>query len=450
MSTPLAETIIERVATNKRRARRVSVADGIFHAVMVGVGESYLGALAVELGYDNTSLALLATIPLLSGAVSQFATAPLTRWLGARKRLVVIGAATQSAVHAGLIWVACSRDVGLVSFLTLKCIYWVSAMVIAPAWGAWMADITDDTDRARYFAWRSAGLQAVLVSAFLASGFWLHAARSVGEVSKAFAAVLSIALVARAGSALLLAAQDDVPAQTRRGERPAPILQVLRDSQWRVALYSAVLMFAAHVSVPFFTPFMLRSLSLDYETFTLLSAASLVTKAILFPAWHRLATRLGFRAVLVGGGALVASVPFFWAAARDMSGLLLAEVMSGIAWAAWEYASFQLLLASAASSHRLEFLSMANSMTGLCQVCGSLCGSQLLERLELSYTQVFIVSGVGRAASIVLLLVAVPPWLSRIRLPRLIMRIVSVRPAGGVMRRPIADALDDVRSDSPP
>ena len=69
-----------------------SVADGVLHALMLGLSESYMGALAVELGHQDTALALLATVPPLLGAVSQLLAPWLVLQVGSRKRMVVGGA----------------------------------------------------------------------------------------------------------------------------------------------------------------------------------------------------------------------------------------------------------------------------------------------------------------------------------------------------------------------
>ena len=82
-----------------RAALKVSIVEGMLHATMVGVAESYLGALAVELGHRDGALALLATIPLLLGSSGQLLASPMLSWLGSRKRLVVLGAGVQALTH---------------------------------------------------------------------------------------------------------------------------------------------------------------------------------------------------------------------------------------------------------------------------------------------------------------------------------------------------------------
>src|SRR3954462_9190342 len=87
-------------------ALKLSILDGMLHALMLGVSESYFGACAVALGHSDTALALLVTLPLCAGALAQAFTGPLVLLLGSRKRLVVMGAVLQALSHIGLFAVA--------------------------------------------------------------------------------------------------------------------------------------------------------------------------------------------------------------------------------------------------------------------------------------------------------------------------------------------------------
>ena len=83
------------------------------YSLMVGVSESYFGAMAVELGHRDTALALLLTVPMLFGSTLQLLAGPLTALLGARKRLVVIGATLQTLSMLGMYFIArtaCARS----------------------------------------------------------------------------------------------------------------------------------------------------------------------------------------------------------------------------------------------------------------------------------------------------------------------------------------------------
>jgi len=383
----------------RRRALAVSVVDGLMHAVMLGVTENFLGALAVELGHSATHQALLATLPTLIGALSLLFAPWLTRLFGSRKRFVVLAALTQALAHFGFIALAEHATTALWPFLLAKTIYVCGGAMIAPAWSAWMAALTHGAARERYFARRSGAIHVVLLAAFIGGGQLLQTKGDHGVLLEHYALLFWIGLLARTASALLLAAQLDPEAgqaSTHIGTWPG-IQRALKTGNFRVALYLTVLMFGANIAVPFFVPYWLRELGLDYRAYAVLIGTATFVKALTFPTFHRIAARYGMAKLLYGAGLTVAVLPGCWAFATTMPAYIAIQIASGAAWGAIEYASFQLLLRDSDESCRLEFLSIAGAINGVGQVLGSLFGSLLIDRFHFAYTDVFWISSAVRS-----------------------------------------------------
>lgn len=421
----------------------VSTVEGALHAVMLGTAESYLGAFAVELGHGPEAMALLATVPLLVGALSQLFATPLALLLGGQKRLVVVAAALQALSAGGFMVVAATNDRSLAALLSAKVLFWIAGSLTAPGWGAWMANLTTRVSRTRYFALRSGVVHVALLAAFLGAGQLLEV--SPGERMHAFFVLFAVGLGARLVSAALLQAQAGPDAEDNAVPSLDTLRQGLKSSKWRVPAYLSLLMCGAHIAVPFFTPYMLLELELDYRTFAWLSALSIFTKAITFPFGHHFAARFGLKGILGGAGFLVAVVPAIWAATPSLSGLVLAHLLGGVAWALVEYSSFQLLIDASPSRVRAEFLALSGALSGAAQLAGAAAGAYLLSRQLLSYREVFALSAVARAAPLVVLGAALPRWAIPKRLPRLYTRLLSVRPGAGASQRPLptTDENDD-------
>jgi MFS family permease len=437
-----ADSLLGPTQPQASLALRVSIGEGALHAVMVGATESYLGAFAVELGHGPEELALLATVPLLVGAGAQLASPLLCGLLGGRKRLAVLGATVQALSIAGLVAIAWHQNTSLAALLTIQLIFWVSASAMAPAWSSWMADLTTHTERSRYFARRSGLIHVVLLCAFTGAGLFLHHAGTPGP--QRFVVLFGIGLLARLGSALALSLQADVEEAELEGNSDP--LERIREAwcqaRFRVALYLAALAFGTQVAAPFFTPYMLRELALDYQSFAVLSAVSILAKALVFPCCHHLAARFGLRNLLWSAGVGVAVVPLVWAASPHFAMLVLANVLGGVAWAGLEYSSFQLLLESAPGRVKTEFFSLSSTLTGLGQVTGALGGGLLLERHALAYPQVFVLSALLRGLSLSVLFLFVRAGDFPGHLRALYTRVVSVRPGAGADQRPIVDEPD--------
>lgn len=431
------------------RSLLYSVADGALHAVMLGCCESYLGAFAVELGHGPRALALLATVPLLLGALSQLSSAWLIALFGGRKRLVVSGAVLQALSILGFITVATTEQHHLLPLLLTKVLFWVSGSVIAPAWGDWIGGLTEGVSRTDYFGRRSALVNAALMVSFVSTGLLMHAATA--HRLTAFAAVFAVALLARLASAWALTQHREL----QQAEASEPLWQravyLLRVGHWRVPMYLAAMYLGAHIAVPFFTPYMLRELGMSYLVYTLLSTTSVFTKVVTFALAHRVAKRLSLKAMLGLAGAGVAAVPLAWSLSPQIAWLVGVHVLSGASWAALEYTSFQLLLDGAPARVRSEFLAFANSLSGLMQLSGAWIGGLLLDSHALRYTEIFQLSALLRAIPLLLLVISLPRWVRPTHWARLVFtRLIYVRPSAGAGQRPIlTDERDSSQPDEP-
>jgi MFS family permease len=381
------------------RALRISIVDGVLFALMLGVSESYFGACAVALGHGDTALALLATLPLFAGSLAQAFTSPLVLCLGSRKRLVAAGALVQALSHLGLLTIALLSLPSFWLLLGLIVLYYVSGMIIQPAWGAWMGELTERRDRERFFALRSTLMSVSTLSAFLWAGFQLRDGAAHHDLSHTYAWLFGIGFVARFASSVLLYRQPD-PLPLRRDNLRRVLARTrsaVRGDGFRTAVLLGVWMLGAHVSIPFYAPYMLKTLSLGYEGFALVCAVQLLSKAAAFPFMRWLSQRMGLTRLMASSMGGAAAVALLWGIAPSVTGLFFAQILSGVAWAAYEFSSFQVLLQHAKPKQRVEFLAMAASFGGFMQLSGALLGSFLLARVGMHYRDVFMVSALARA-----------------------------------------------------
>jgi MFS family permease len=391
---------------DQSRALSLSILDGVLFALMVGASESYFGASAVALGHSDTALAMLCTLPLFAGALTQAFTGPLVLWLGTRKRVVVAGALIQALSHLGLIAIAWQGVSSLWPLLSLVMIYFMSGMLIAPAWGAWMGGVTEGVDRQRYFAIRSSAVSATMVLAFVWAGYHLRDGALSHDVSHTYALLFTVGLVARLGSVTVLLLQPE-PGKAPRDSLVRVLARTraaVRGDGFRLALGLGLMMLGAQISIPFYAPYMLKTLAFGYDSFAQMVAVQLIARALFFPFAHVIAGRVGLERMLTAAVAMIALVAWLWGASADMNVLVVAQFLSGIAWACYEFASFQLLLAQGKPSHRVEFLAVAASLGGILQLTGALIGSLLLTRLGLSYRAVFMISAVARCLPLLMFL----------------------------------------------
>ena len=295
-----------------------------------------------------------------------------------------------------------------------------------------MTRLVPARSRARFFAGRAWIYNLALLASFLLTGLALEAWRERSEVLFGFGVVAMVALVARGLGALVISRQSAFGAPPERAR--VALREVLRLGRWRVALFVAVLLCGAQLAIPFFTPYMLAELRLDLSVFAGLTALSIGAKSASFPLWRRLSARIGPRAALAASGALIAAVPLVWMVSGRLEVLAVAQVLGGVAWAGYELASIELLMADAPARATVEFYSLANALSAGCQLLGSVAGGLLLRLPGIDYDAVFLASAVGRASALLVLLVIPSP---RRHVAALLGRVQSVRPSAGGIRAPI-------------
>jgi len=298
----------------------------------------------------------------------------------------------------------------------------------------------DGRQRERYFARRSGWLQVWLLLSFVGAGVALQSAGGDPAAKlHTFALLHLCGFVFRVFSASTLALQPDIEiASERRNMRQsvAAIRTALGTAEFGVAAYLALLMFGTHIAVPFLTPYMLRDLHLDYATYAALTAVPIVIKALLFPALHPLSQRVGMRKILIWSAAGVVTTPALWVVLDTVPGLVLVQALSGLAWGGLEFASFQLLLSSARPDCRVEFLSIASALSSTTQLVGGLGAGMLRTHLGWSYATLFMLSSLGRGLALMWIIGALPQRM-RTEMPRLFLRVISLRPGPGTLQRPI-------------
>jgi MFS family permease len=212
-------------------------------------------------------------------------------------------------------------------------------------------------------------------------------------------------------------------------------------------MYMLALMVAASIASPFFTAYMLRPLGLSYGAYMVLVGCALAAKALALPVLGRIAPRFGLPFLLRTAWIGIAVVPALWLVSSDYLYLLALQVLSGAAWAAHEYITFLLLFELIGGHKRGRILTAYNLGNAVATTGGSLLGGLLFTTVgggATGYHVIFAVSSLLRVGCVVLL--ARVPGV-QLALRGVAFRPVAVRPATGIVMRPILATLRPRRKD---
>ncbi len=421
------------------------VGDGIAFSVMVGLGETYVPAFAVAAGLGELAAGLVATLPMVVGAICQLVTPTGVRRLGSHKRWVVTCARLQAASFIPLAFCALSGRASTLAVFAAVSLYWAFGMATTPAWNAWVGTLVPARARATFFARRAQLCHIALALALLAGGAVLDLGAAWARPAGAFGLIFALAGAARLLSARHLARQRAtvIPAAESPPARGPLGLAALAGHGGAPLAFLLGMNLAVNLAAPFFTPYLLGHLKYSYAAYTTLIGASLLARIAMLPLLGRLAHRLGTRPLLVFGALGVVPLPTLWLVSDSFVYLLGLQVLSGCVWAAFELATLLTFFDGIDPAHRTRVLTSFNFVYALAVAAGSLFGSAVFRWVEAD------VAGAGYAALFLCsagLRVACLPLLRSVGTvmpaqPVVVLRTLAVRPAAGAIQRPVLSAL---------
>jgi hypothetical protein len=435
----------------QQRDMRAITADGVCFSAMVGLGESYVPAFALAIGLGDVAAGLVATVPMLVGAFLQLVTPFAVRHLASYRRWVVACAALQALSFLPLAFGALVGRVSVVWMGVATVAYWAFGMATGPAWNAWVTSLVPAPLRELFFARRNRAAQAALLVALIGAGLALETGRENGAELYVFALLFAGALLARLLSARFLAAQSErvEDAQRHQALGPIAVWRRLRGADsLRVLRYLLAMQLFANIAAPFFTPYMLKHLSMSYGEFMTLTASAFVARVAVLPLLGRIAQVAGAQRLLWLGGLGIVPLPALWLVSDAFSYLLAVQLLAGCAWASIELATTLAYFEGIEESDRASVLTVFNLANAVAIALGSLIGAQILAHFDassLAYVWLFAASTTGRLLAAALLR-GTPT--SR-EAPELSLRTLAVRPAGGTVQRPILASMAPQAPESP-
>lgn len=424
---------------------RTIYVEGAFSSAMVGLGETYVPAMAIAMGMGEVVAGLIATVPMMVGAVLQL-LAPWGIRLVGSYRLWVCGCALLQAISfVPLVIGAACWDLS-VAWLFAACIaHWCFGMSIAPAWNTWITALVPATLRTGFFAKRARLANAVLCVSLVVAGSTLHIGLENGNAGVAFAWLFGAAICSRLASLFCLYRHSE-PAGLVAGHRAMasrPLLASVRAAgTGRVLLYLIGTNFMVNLAGPFFTPLMMGPLGMSYATLVMMTATAFVARTLVLPCFGRLAHVHGIKPLLWLGAVGIVPIPALWLLSDDFYYLLSLQVLSGVAWAALELSLVLVFFDGLAEHERTRVLSAFNMFAALATGLGAIVGCQLFYMLpdgREAYWWLFTCSTGGR---FLMLFVLKTPIVTR--LPGFVtLRTVAVRPSAGAIGRPVMATIEE-------
>ncbi len=433
-------------------------ADGLSFSIMVGIGETYLPAFVLARGMGEFTAAMIATVPILLGSLLQLAAPLVLQKVGSYRRFVVMTASLQAVSMLSLFCMSLAKHVPAWAVFIPATMYWAAGLSTGPAWNTWVEQIVPRRIRPGFFAIRSRLCHAGVLMGLITGGLVLRWSAQTDFPVTIFGVLFGVGAMGRFLSAAMLARQSEgydhthlkmaAKESVRTVDRFHTVLQTLRHPGpiGRFVLFLMAVQTAVHISGPYFTPFMLKSMQMSWVEYMGLLSLGFVGKMISLPWAGRIANRFGSDRLLWIGGLGIVPISSFWMWNQSVWFLACVQVVSGMVWGCYELAMLLQFFHQIPSNRRVGILTLYNLGNSAAMVAGSLIGATILNWLGATkdaYLAVFVCSSIARATALMMMpggktvvvttRTAVHGWLSR---------TIAVRPMSGSMERPIFSAID--------
>ncbi|MEH2156839.1 MFS transporter [Nostoc sp.] len=434
-----------------RTSLRASTVDGVFAAVFsIGTGGILLGNFLVELDATPVVFGMVSSIPMLVNlfqpmgaylserSTSRFLYSLRTHGIARLLWLIlVIGIVSFSA--GGLN----SNQLVILSLLILVCSHFLGGLGAA-SWLSWIAMLVPRQLRGRYFGLRNSIANLTeLVSlpiAGLAVSHWYGGSIqgygvilllgiffgivSLGcqyfqvdinpQLQNTYYANSSQTTEIKPDS--VLNEPDEISEAISLPQMPTPQNQI-DSSIWKNSnflvflLYFGSWTFAVNLSAPFFNLYLLDTLNLDVSWVTFYNSLRAGAHMLMLIVWGRLADKIGNRPILITTGILIAVIPWLWlrmgSSPLDLwLWLPLLHIFIGANWGGVDLCNNNLQIEIAPVKNQSIYFATAAAIAGASGALGATIGGFIAQFAgSFGITEVFVVSGILRLASLVPLIV---------------------------------------------
>lgn len=383
----------------KENSLRLSLLDAFLYSLMIGVGETYLPAYSLSVGMGETFAGLLATLPLVSGAVLQLFTPHGLQKLKTHKNWVVASATMQALTFVPLVYFTLTSAPNFWMLFLVLTLYWASGFAAGPAWNYWMGRLVQVEQGSVYLAKRAQISQFGILLGLMLGGVALHNKVGFGPFTSVFSILFVLAFISRLASSLLLSKQH----YQKEWSESAPKIGIRQSWKifWRNPIkrkfFLLLIPFQASVFItaPFVPPYMLAKAKMDYGTFMVAVAALFIGKVLSLEVVNRLKGKISGQRLFLVGAMTIAPLPMAWAFSIDHYYIFFLQFISGMAWACVEVGLSMIFFNELAEDEKVPVVTFYNFINSMAIIIGTFVGGRILWSLGESMKAYYVLFFLG-------------------------------------------------------
>ena len=364
-----------------RKNLKYSIIEGSFFAFMFGLGENYLSAMAVFLGFSALQISILNSLPQLLGAFAQLGTYRFAKIFNSTRRFVVILAALQALMWVLLIYIIRITD-SYMAILLWSILYYIIASIIGPAWISWMGYLVPLRIRANYHANRNRIIHSSVFIAIMLGGVILKIFKD--DMILGFTIMFTIGAIGRIISSYYLSKKNDEGIEKINDNYKYS--EVLKDkTKTLFMIYNTSIHFSVMFLGPLFTIYILRTMELSYFVLTLCMVSWWVGNVFSSRYWGRVSKRKGNFYLLKLTTIIMCILPILWISVYYFSDLgrifvsLAINLIAGITFSGFGLSSFNIVYDISNKDEVIKFSSLMNCLKGIGIFLGSIIAGSIVD-----------------------------------------------------------------------
>lgn len=425
---------------------RSSIRDAIFTNLNIGMVEGYFCAFMLALGVSEVIAGMGTVIPQFIGVVFQlFSIRDFFRRIGLKSRIVIF-LSLQALMLMPLIFIGLLKYSSPFLIISILSLYWASLLSLTPPWNRLIGHTVPYKFRLKFFSIRNQFGQFSVFVGLITSGVLLYYARPIGMEVPTYVAIFSVGLILKLLSLYEVKFNHndyDFGGKIEERLKLRVFIKRLKSTeQGKLVVFLFFFYLTVYFSAPFFNPYMLNQLKLNYIEYMAITAIAYFGRVFMFKILQKRAKSRQIQKILIFSCIGITTSPLWWSLNQNYWWIFFIEFLSGCYWAGFELSTILLYYQKIEDSERTSVMTYITFFNTTGMITGTLLGGWALRSIPDQYDKyltLFAASTILRA----LVVLAAPQMDFKGRIPNLISfnRVFSVRPPYGALTRPILGRL---------
>jgi len=398
------------IKLQKKKARDLSIKEGIFAATRTSFGDYYISPFAIAINASNSMVALLTSILGLLGPLSQtFGSRLIEKF--SRKKILRRAILFESLTWIPMILIAILFYKGIIVnllpllLLITFAIYTTLLNIAHPAWFSWMGDLVEEKHRGRWFSKRNLIIGFVSIILAIIASFFLDYFKKIDLTMIGFIILFSLALIARLVSRQIYKRQYEPKIKLKKGYYFSFwdfIMNLPKNNFGKFTIFRALLSFSSAICAPLIAIYLLRIIGFSYTNYIIITLGGTFASLFLLEFWGKFADRYGNYKTVIFASIFIPITPILWILYPNMLYLLLVpSIISGTGWAGIYLSTGNFIYDNISQEKRGLVVSYFNMVWGIGVFLGAGVGAILIKFLNTSFmtpiVAIFLISAIARA-----------------------------------------------------